>query len=98
MRLAESIRGRIVSYRIAYQASYERTLGKSVWTKIEERRLCFPPEYCDELNAILDRSIESDPNAWHQLVGEIARECPCELPKHLRLRWVVRELSRSVSA
>lgn len=94
MSITESVRGRFDSYRIAYWASYERTLGKSVWDKIEERRLCFPPEDQEGLNMLLDLSLESDPNEWHQKVGEVAKDCPREMPKDLRLRWVLRELSR----
>lgn len=93
MSLAETIRNRIDLYRIAYRASYERTLGKEVWAKIEERRLCFPSEYNHALNALLERSLEVEPSAWYQYVGEVAKDCPRSLPKHLRLRWVVQRLA-----
>jgi len=93
MSITESVRGRIDSYRTAYRASYERTLGKSVWDKIEERRLCFPSEDQEALNLLFDISLESDPVDWYQTVGEVAKDCPREMPKDLRLRWVLRELS-----
>lgn len=94
MRLLEDLRSRLAAGREAYRASFDRTLGRGVWTKIVKRKLAFPPEYLPDLIRAFDHSTELTLEAWHQYVGEVARECPRSVPRHLRLRWVVKRLSR----
>lgn len=91
MSLLDSVRDRLAAGRIAYQMSHDRVLGKSVWARIQEAEL--PPEYHVDLAIVQDHQVEVMDDAWHRYVGEVARECPRYLPRHLRLRWVVRHLA-----
>lgn len=95
-----SIRDRLASkraeYRMHYDASHDRTLGKGLWAKLLARM-----EDADALTS--DQAIEygqlhalrhaMGDDAWYIHVGRIANECP-DLPRNERLDWVAAELYR----
>lgn len=94
MSLADSVRGYVRLWQAAYCDKRDRVLGRDVWDKIIERRLCYPSEYRAAINILSGRSLEMSPESWHRHVGQVARGCPRSMPRHLRHRWVVRQLAQ----
>ncbi len=80
-----------------YHASYERTLGKGLWPKLvdlmqDSERLT--TDQMVELSQLhICRSTMGD-DAWFTHIGQVARECPDDLPRHERLEWLAAELYR----
>ena len=83
-------------YRLQYEVSHDRTLGKALWEKMLRRM-----EDADALTS--DQAIEygqlhalrhaMGDDAWYIHIGRIAKECP-DLPRNERLDWVADELYR----
>lgn len=91
--LITSIRGCLGASRI----SYERSIGRDLWPKIEARWKRTDELTSDEIVELSQLMVfrhSMGDDAWFARVGQVANECPAEVPKNERLEWVASELYR----
>lgn len=96
MSIRDKLANKRAEFRLQYEVSHDRTLGKALWEKMLRRM-----EDADALTS--DQAIEyaqlhalrhaMGDDAWYIHIGRIANECP-DLPRNERLDWLAAELYR----
>lgn len=92
------IRGRLTVAKMQCRASYERGLGRGIWQRILARLDDTDGLSTDEIVELTHlpilRDAMGDDEHWFLHVGQVAGECPADVPRGERTSWVISELYR----